>query len=636
MTLAARREALELAERALSLVQAEPLEGCELAGEALQLARAEGDTEAQVAALHALGFARYALGDPRALPTMRSAIRVGERHNHVERAARARRNLAVYLAYSGKARASLREIDAAQAALHGIERARTEVFRIPVYWLAGRGAEAVADSSPALRTLRSRGDSAWEARLLYNRAAVLTKLGRHRPARADLERAHGLYTALGLHAAASDARIEMGRARFREGDYVGCLAELDRVGLSSLTDWAACWLYLWRAEALVALRLLPEARDDLGRFEERSRHAEAADSLNQGRLDAARLAIAAGDTVTAITMATAARRSFAARGQTAFSSEATLIALAATTRAGSVSRSALRAGLKAVTHLTENGRPLDALRGHLVLARAASAGGYRLSAERELAAARSLERRGTVIDRIELRYVQALECVSSDAGRAERRLESGLNLLEAFRATLGAAELRATTSALGVDLSRLGLSIAGTSGDPAKILAWAERLRSNALRMPAASPSADSRLRREQDELRVLERALRSAEKDARAARALSSRRADLETSVRTHARLLPGRADARRTQLDEAAAASALGDRALIEYVELDRRLHAHRALAAIARRCTTSEKSTSRPTSTGFASRSGGWHAAVSTLRRERRRSRTPAPRPTRSTVN
>ena len=558
------------------MVQAKPLEARDLAEEALRVARAQRDKEGQVAALHALGFALYALGDPRALRTMRSAIRTGERHDMPDRAALVRRNLAMCLAYAGKARASIREIEAAQAALQGIERARTEVFRISVYWLAGRGAEAVIGATPALRVLRSQRDSVWEARVLYNRAAVLTLLGRHGQARADLERARELYTALGLDAAAADARIELARVRSEDGDYIGCLAELDRVDVSTLSEWAACWLYLCRANALVELRLLPEASEDLARFEERSRNAEAVDSLNQARLDGAALALAAGDTATANAMATSARRSFAARGQTTFSSQATLITLSAATREHSVSRSSLRAGSRAARHLEADGRTLDALRGHLVLARAAAVGGYGRTADRELAAARPLERRGAVVDRIELRYVEALLSVDSDVQRAERRLRSGLDLLEAYRSTLGAADLRATASALGVDLSRLGVSIAGASGDPASLLAWVERLRSNALRAPPTSPSDDRRLRREQDELRTLDRALQRADKNAKAARALSSRREYVETSVRTHARLLPGRSDSRRTQLDIAAAVRALGDRALIEYVDLDGRLQA------------------------------------------------------------
>ena len=567
---------MKLAEEAHALVQAKPFEARDLAEEALRVAREQGDKEGQVAALHALGFALYALGDPRALRTMRSAIRVAERHDLPERAARVRRNLAMCLAYAGKARASIREIETAQAALQGIERARAEVFRISVYWLAGRGADAVAGATSALRVLRSQRDSVWEARVLYNRAAVLTLLGRHGQARADLERARDIYTALGLDAAAADAHIELARVCSQDGDYIGCLAELDRVDISTLSEWAACWLYLCRADALVELRLLPEAGEDLARFEERSRNAEAVDSLNQARLDGALLALASGDSATAAAMATSARRSFAARGQTTFSSQATLIVLAAATRDQSVSPSALRAGSRAVRHLEADGRTLDALRGHLVLARAAGSAGYRRTAGRELAAARPLERRGTVVDRIELRYVDALLSVEADTRRAERRLRSGLDLLERHRATLGAADLRANASALGVDLSRLGVSIAGASRDPANILAWAERLRSNALRVPAASPSADRRLRHEQGELRDLDRALHRAEKDGKAARALGSRRAELESSVRTHARLLPGKSDARTTQLDEAAATQALGDRALVEYVELDDRLHA------------------------------------------------------------
>ncbi len=577
MTLAARREVVELAEHARDVVQADPVEGRRLAEVALQVARAREDTEGEVAALHTLGFALYALGDPNALRTMRAAIRVGERHGHAERVALARRNLAVYLAYAGKTKASVREIEAARDSLHGIERARTEVFRISVYWLAGRGAEAVDASTPALHALRASRDSAWEARLLYNRAAVLTLLGRHGHARADLERALDLYTTLGLDAAAADVRIELAHVRFQDGDYVGCLAELDQVDVSTLSDWASCWLYLYRADALVELRLLPEVSEDLARFEERSRNAEAIDSLNQARLDGAQLALAAGDTATASAMATSARRSFAARGQTTFSSQATLITLASAAREQSVSPSSLRAGSKAARQLEADGRTLDALRGHLVLARAAAVGGYRRKAGRELAAARPLERRGTVVDRIELRYVEALQCLSrADVSRAERRLRSGLDLLEAHRSTLGAADLRATASALGLDLSRLGVSIAGASEDPANLLAWAERLRSNALRAPAASPSEDGRLRGEQDELRTLDRALQRAEKNAKTARALGSRRANLETSVRTHARLLPGRTDTRGTKLDEEAATRVLGDRALVEYVDLDGRLHA------------------------------------------------------------
>src|SRR5262245_41340415 len=134
----ANTDALQLAERAHTLVQANPARARALAEEAVTLAEVQGNTEARVAALHALGFARYVLGDPRALGTIRAAVRTGERAGHRHRAALARRNLAVYLAYRGRASEAVREIDAACAALTGVERARSEVFRIAVLQLSGR------------------------------------------------------------------------------------------------------------------------------------------------------------------------------------------------------------------------------------------------------------------------------------------------------------------------------------------------------------------------------------------------------------------------------------------------------------------------------------------------------------------
>ena len=575
MTLAERREPLALAERARELVQADPGAAAALAEDALQAARAERDTEAQVAALHALGFARYALGDSRALATMRSAIRAGERHGHRERAALARRNLAVYLAYAGRSRAALREIGIAHEDLRGVERARTFVFRIAVYELAGRGAESVTGSGAAVRALQRRGDRSWEARLRYNRGRALTRLGEHRRARIDLERARDLYASLDLDAAAADARIELARVRLREGDFVGCLAELDAVDTKTLSDWAACWLYLCRAEALLSLRLLPEAKADLARFEEGVGRARAADSLNNARLDAARLALAAGDAEAAAAMAASAKRAFAARGQRTFAAAATVLSVAAAARRRSVSTSTLRAGARAVRSLEDDGRALDALRGHLALAHAAAVAGRRVFAERELAAARPLERRGTVDDRIALRHVEALSVVARDPARAERRLRDGLDLLDRHRARLGAAELRATSSALGVDLSELGVEIGLASREPARALAWAERLRGNSLRLPVRRPPADRTLRTAQAELRAVDRAIRSEQDAGRPVGRLNARRAELEATVRARTRVAPNH-DGRRAAAAHVDDGRSLGAHALLEYVELDGRLFA------------------------------------------------------------
>src|SRR5262249_8266405 len=152
------------------------------------------------------------------------------------RAALARRNVALYLAYRGRAEKALAEIDAARDALTGIDRARTEVFRIAVYHLAGRIGAVLPESTSALTVLRRHNDVAWEARLVYNRGASLAEIGELKWARRDLERACALYEALGLGAAVLDARIELARLRALEGDPVGCLTELETVDVGELSD----------------------------------------------------------------------------------------------------------------------------------------------------------------------------------------------------------------------------------------------------------------------------------------------------------------------------------------------------------------------------------------------------------------
>ncbi len=156
------------------------------------------------------------------------------------RAALARRNLALHLAYRGQLRRAVDEIDAAVAGLEGIDQARSEVFRVAVYHLAGRSGEAFGVDA-ALRVLRNRERPEWEARLAYNRGAALGELGEYRLARRDLERALELYLQ-GLTAAAADAK-ELALLAGLEGDSIRSLAELDAIDIEALTDRAACWVH---------------------------------------------------------------------------------------------------------------------------------------------------------------------------------------------------------------------------------------------------------------------------------------------------------------------------------------------------------------------------------------------------------
>src|SRR5581483_2009510 len=157
--------------------------------------------------------------------------------------------------------------------------------------------------------------------------------------------------------------------------------------------------------------------------------------------------------------------------------------------AGAVSRSLLRSGRRAAEILAGAGWQGEARRAQLMVARAAIELGSPGVARRELAGCSALLRRGPVTDRIEAWHVEALLRLDrGDRAGAQRALRTGLNLLDSYRETLGASELRASASEIGVELAQLGLRIAlaGAGTDP--MLAWADRLRGSALRSPPVTP----------------------------------------------------------------------------------------------------------------------------------------------------
>jgi hypothetical protein len=182
-----------------------------------------------------------------------------------------------------------------------------------------------------------------------------------------------------------------------------------------------------------------------------------------------------------------------------------------------------------------------------------------------------------VLDRIELAHAGALVRLRDGKERsAERLLESGLELLDEYRAGLGAVELRVMASGMGAELSQLGLRIALRSGDPGNVLSWAERLRGNALRLPPVRPVSDPELRACQSELRRLSDRARKAEQRGKLEPGLAARQHKLELTVRARTRHaksngVPALSDVRATTAER-----ALGDRALVEYVEVDGLLHA------------------------------------------------------------
>jgi CHAT domain len=566
---------LALAESAFALVESDAAAAAGLAERALELARSRRQADAQVAALHALSFARHELGDTRALRDIRAAIRIGERHGLTRRTALARRRLAMDLADRGAIGAALRELETARGSLDPYEQARSEVFRIGVLWYAGDSTQSLAGTDRALRTLRRKGDTFWEAQLLRNRGGLLAERGDIAAAEPDLVRARDLFTGIGAQAAAFAMQSELVRIAHARGDLPGCLARLDAIDTRELSARTGAVHEILRARTLATAHLWAEALQALEQAQAIWTRSGRDD--HEGRLEVISLTLLAGDPVRAQSLARRAQRSFAAQRRRLHAARAAGLVLAAAIAAGEVRRSTLRSGRRAAAILADAGWRQDALRLRLAVARAAIELGSIQLAVRELAACAPLRRRGPVADRLERWHVVALiRLAGGDAAGAQQAARRGLRLLEDHRAALGASDLRASASETGAGLARLGLGIALASGQPGALFEWAEALRGNALRLAPVTPPKSVQLRDATSELRQVSATITRAEHGGRSTRTLLARQARLETQVRRAFRHSAGAPMASRARPTPTKIAEALGDRALAEFVELDGHLTA------------------------------------------------------------
>jgi tetratricopeptide (TPR) repeat protein len=577
---AAPRRGLALAEQAYGLVQVRPSRAVALAERAFATARKEHDPEAQVAALHALSWAQRVVGDPRSARTARAGIRIGEKYGARRRVALLRRNFSHALAFDGATRAAQREMDAALADLHGRDRAEAEVFRIALH----RRARTIdPDAHKAVLTAAARalrvleGDDVWQARLLHNRGALHLDRGELAEAEADLRRAAELYGRVGAQAAATDSSVGLAEIALMRGDLVGCLAMIDDVEASAPPGPPQFSLEYCRAVALAQARLLPEAAAAIDAYIELCSRSGRRDYVATALMDAATIAVRSGDASTALEFARRALRSFVARSKDVDAARARAVCLRAAILADTVTPSSLRAGIGAAAVLDTAGWHLEALRTHLLGARLALAIGSTADARTQLRLAMPLLRRGTAADRIELDHVRALLHIArDDRAAANRALKRGLRLLEDHRAALGAVELRATASQIGSELAECGLRLALESAAPASVLDWAERLRANALRFPFERPPSDRKLRGLLAELRRIEGHIRESERRGKPHPGFAKRRSEVENAIRARTRRTAGMDGATPQPLATGNLARALGDRVLVEYVELDGRLRA------------------------------------------------------------
>ena len=199
-------------------------------------------------------------------------------------------------------------------------------------------------------------------------------------------------------------------------------------------------------------------------------------------------------------------------------------------------------------------------------------------AEALLAETRAARTRGPAEMRARAWHAEALSrFIGGDPRGADRALHAGLRVIDEHRALIGARELRTHVSGHAVELAALGLRTALAGGQPRRVLAWAERCRARSLLVRPARPPDDPRLTADLARLRRVAGEYEAAALAGRDACALARRQRELEMAVRDRSRRASGtgiRSQAGCPPMSE--LADVLGDRALVEYVQVGGELHA------------------------------------------------------------
>ena len=572
--------AASIAARAMELSGVDPGRARVTAAEALREARAEHDAAAACMAERALGLAaRQAFEIDSALGHLRRAVRIAERGGLVLQAAQARVQLSGILAVRGEFPAALREADRASPTLRGGDLALLQAQRAFILQMQGRLADALEGYRLVLPAFRRSGDTFHEAKALHNRGLLHYHLGALGAAEVDLARAAELWTGLGNQRETADADQNLGCVLVRQGRLPDALARFDRADAYFAAKGILDPVGLRdRCEALLAARLVAEARRTAEQAVAGLAARGLAPFLAEAQLLLSEAALLDGDVAAARDAATAARKGFAGQRRARFLALARSALLRVAWASGERSPRLLADARRTARALAVAGWTVPALDARLVAAQLALDLGRVRTARAELAQATAARQRGPVELRSRAWHAEALlRLAGGNRAGAESALRAGVRMLGRYRAALGATELRASSSMHAAGLARLGLRLALADGDARRVLRWAERWRASSLQPHPVRPPGDRELAGDLAQLRRVAGELGEAVQAGRDTARLRARQAALEEAVRRRARQAPA-AGLYQPGVEPALGSlrAALGERALVELVELDGQLHA------------------------------------------------------------
>lgn len=563
--------ALAQAQEAVRIADTDPGRAAPVAAQALRSARRAGDPVAAALAERAWGHALIQTGEvDAAVVHLRRSIGYSRRAGSAALAAEARSKLAYALVMRGRPRAALTEIDAALRDLDGVSASRARGQRGVILSEIGRFDEALAEFQAALPGLRAASEQVSVARTLVNRGILHAHRHAFTAAVNDLNEAQALSRRLGRDLAVGIIEENLGFVETLRGDVPAAMAHLDRAAKTiGEHGGQAAFVLQDRGVLLLSVGLVAEARQAaelaVVEFQRERRQLK----VPEVRLLLAEAAALGGDWPAAARHARQAMREFGRQQRAGWAALARLVALRAALAAGD--RADRRGVDTMVRTLAEAGWPAATVEAQLVAARLAGAD---RAAAYLTAASGAVRHRGPATLRARGWYAEALlRLHRGQEAHAVGAIRAGLRVLDEHGASLAAADLRVHSAAYRNDLTELGLRQAMRTGRPGRIFEWAERGRASRSMHRPVRPPDDPHLADLLSELRGVALELGAAgDGDPRLVR----RQVTLERQIRDHSRTQRGGpAGPGSTPVPVAVLSQALGDRALVEFVQLDGVLH-------------------------------------------------------------